>query len=583
MNRKLCLLKLAVATAVAILLFAGNAPAQSKPQAKIDKKAFVKKFLDASQKIPAKHRTLLSGGMQNFLDLARSLNEPHLKAGIGDGGGTLAPTKAQLLSQERRKANAANVLSGLGGTIRVSNPAYDYISSVVEGFTQSESSSAWCGNNIVAGYNDSGAFLRTAILNFSGPWSLSGISVSANSGKSFIDLGYLNPGPDPLTVLAGDPVIACTSSRQFYYTSIFATATPPDPQGNRFPLSAVSINSSSSGGAVWGNPVAAVAKDGFSHGLDKPWMTVDPSNAMQLYVTYTDFDFSFASTGKCANDFRIAIELVSSADGGSTWSKPVVIDEQCGASGNGVQGSNVLVSSSGKVYVAYEFYPGSVPQNEIHITSSTDHGSTFSAPVKVSDVWPNGASGRLQGGFRSNEFPQLAIDRTGGPSNDTLYITWSDGIYNIVPDIGAFGGTYAYADIVVAKSTDGGASFSTPIQVSPTPASFTGNGRDQFMPGLAVDKGGKVAVCYYDRRADEDNSIIDRYCSVSYNHGASWLEHRASTANWTPTHHTDNIINTVYMGDYDAMTSDFLLQNSGFFGTFQVQDNGNPDVVGTKF
>ena len=64
-----------------------------------------------------------------------------------------------------------------------------------------------------------------------------------------------------------------------------------------------------------------MAKDGFTHSLDKPWFTVDPSNAMQLYVTYTDFDFSFPNPGpgvSCPNDARYAIELVSSSDGGST-------------------------------------------------------------------------------------------------------------------------------------------------------------------------------------------------------------------------------------------------------------------------
>ncbi|HXM98256.1 MAG TPA: sialidase family protein [Candidatus Dormibacteraeota bacterium] len=578
MFRKVLLGKIVAVVAAAAFLFAVSTQAQSK----VDKKVFLKKFLDASHKIPASHRTLLSGGMQNFLELAKSLNEPHLKAGIRDDGGTFTgPTKSQLLNRARRNALIASSPTGFGGTIRVSNPTLDFVGSVMTGFTQSETSSAWCGNNIVAGYNDSGAYLRTALTNFDGPWSLSGVSVSANGGKTFIDLGYLNPGGDPLNFLIGDPVIACTSSSRFYYASIFATATPPDAQGFRNPISAVSINRSNSGGAVWGSPIVAAGKDGFTHSLDKPWFTVDPSNAMQLYVTYTDFDFSFPKTGTCANDARYAIELVSSSDGGSTWGKPVVIDEQCGASFNGVQGSNVAVSATGKVYVAYEYYPGAVPQNEIHITSSTNNGKTFSAPIKVSDVWPNGANGRLQGGFRSNEFPQLAIDRTAGPSHDTVYITWSDGINGIVPDMAV--GTYAYADIVVASSKDGGATFSTPLVVSPTPASFTGNGRDQFMPGIAVDKDGTVAVCYYDRRADEDNSVIDRYCSVSHNHGASWLGHRASNANWVPAHHTDNTINTVYIGDYDAMTSDFLMLNSGFFGTFEVQDNGNPDVVGTKF
>jgi hypothetical protein len=585
MNKTSTFWKVAAALVAGAFLFAGIVSAQHKPVTKAEKKAFLKKFLDASNKIPAKHRTLLSSSMQNFLHLAETLNAPHMKVGIGDDGGTFnPPSRNQAINKAKREAAFASLSPvGPGGTVRVSNSNLDYVSTVVAGFTQSETSSAWCGNHIVAGYNDSGAFARTALTNFAGAWSLSGVSVSANGGKSFIDLGYLNPGSDPLNVLAGDPIVVCTSPNQFYYTSIFATATPPDPNGFRNPLAAVSVNSSSTGGAVWSSPLAAIAKDGFAHILDKPWLAADPSNPLRLYVSYTDFDFSFPATGTCANDARFAIELVSSSDGGNTWSKPAVIDEQCGISGNGVQGSNIAVSASGKVYVAYEFIPGAVPQNEIHIASSSDNGKTFSAPIKVSDVWPNGAGGLLQGLFRVNEFPQIAVDRSNGPSKDTVYITYSDGINNIVPDIGSFGGTYAYPDVVVAKSTDGGASFTTPVAVSPTPGSFTGNGRDQFFPGIAVDKDGHVAVCYYDRRGDEDNSIIDRYCSVSHNRGASWTESRASNSNWVPAHGNDNIINPVYMGDYDALTSDFLLQSGGFFGTFEIQDNGNPDVVGKKF
>ena len=48
------------------LLLGGSTSAQSK----FDKKALLKKFLDASEKIPANHRKLLSSGMQNFLQLA---------------------------------------------------------------------------------------------------------------------------------------------------------------------------------------------------------------------------------------------------------------------------------------------------------------------------------------------------------------------------------------------------------------------------------------------------------------------------------------------------------------------------------
>ena len=581
------LLRNTIAVVAGIFLAAGSASGQTQP----NKKELLNKFLVNSGKIPARQSKLLSSGMQNLMHLTSTLNAKHTKPGVGDDGGlfngpgktlALAQPKGQILSNAIRATMLANA-AGPGGTTTVSNPALDFVNSVTTGFTQSETSSAWCGNTIVAGYNDSGAFLRTAGVNFAGAWSFSSASYSHDGGKTFVDIGFLNPGPTGPTAsspnfIAGDPVVACSSPSQFYYTSIFASGQ--DSGGNFF--NGVAINTSANGGQTWSDPVAAVAKD-FSHGIDKPWLAVDPTHPMRLYVTYTDFDFSFPATGTCANDFRIAIELVASADGGSTWGAPVVIDEECGASSNGVQGSNVLVGPDGKVYVGFEFFPVT-PDNEIHIRTSADHGQTFGALVVITNaVVPNGAGGVLQGGFRNNEFPQLAIDRTHKSSRGTLYVAWSDGRNNQVVDISSFTGTYAYPDVLVAKSTDSGQTFTNPTTVSPTPANFDGAGRDQFFPGIAVDEDGKVGICYYDRRGESDNSVIDRFCSVSRNHGASWTEQRVSSSNWLPMHASDGLINLFYIGDYDALTSDFLLRNDGFFGTFEIQTNGNPDVFAKKF
>jgi hypothetical protein len=574
-----------IAVVAGVFLAAGSASGQTPS----DRKALLNKLLVNSGKIPARQSKLLSSGMQNLMHLTSALNAKQTKAGVGDDSGLFngptkslaAQSKGQILSNALRAA-AANA-AGPGGTIRVSNPALDFLNSVTTGFTQSETSSAWCGNTIVAGYNDSGAYLRTAGVNFLGAWSFSSASYSNDGGRTFVDIGFLNPGPtgpgaNSPNFIAGDPVVACTSPSQFYYTSIFASGQ--DTSGNFF--NGVAINTSSNGGQTWSAPVAAVAKN-FSHSIDKPWLAADPTNAQRLYVTYTDFDFSFPATGTCANDSRLAVELVASTDGGNTWGAPVVIDEECGASLNGVTGSNVLVGPDGKVYVGFEFYPVT-PNNEIHIRTSADHGQTFGAQVVVTNaVVPNGAGGSLQGGFRNNEFPQMAIDRTNKASRGTLYVAWSDGRNNQVVDISSFTGTYAYPDILVAASTDSGQTFSSPTTVSPTPADFEGAGRDQFFPGIAVDKDGEVGVCYYDRRDDPDNSVIDRYCSVSRNHGASWDEQRVSFSEWLPLHYADGLINALYIGDYDALASDFLLGSDGFFGTFEIQTNGNPDVFAKKF
>jgi hypothetical protein len=555
--------------AATLLVVPPVAPAETVAQ----KKALLKSVLDATAKIPAGPKRLLSAGTQNFLHIAQQLNTPFVK-GSDDGGLINA---AASLSQPR---HPIELLAGPGGTTRVSDPGLDFLTSVVEGFTQSETSTAWCGSNVVAGYNDSGAYLRTAGVNPTGAWSFNGVSVSVNGGKSFKDLALLNPGGNTANFLEGDPVVTCSSASQFYYTSLLFTVITS--QGNPLPVSAVSISPSSTGGITWGSPIVAVAKDASTHTLDKPWSAVDPTNSQRIYVTYTDFDFSSASA-HCPGDFRLAIELVNSSDGGNAWSAPVVIDEECGVSLNSVQGSNVAVSPTGAVYVAYEFFP-STPDNEIHFRRSLDHGKTFGKVIKIdTQVVPNGAAGVLQGAFRNNEFPQLAVDRSNTASRGTIYVTWSDGRNNVVPDLGSPTGTYAYPDIFVAKSTDLGQTFSLPSAVSPAPADFTGTGRDQFFPGIAVDKGGQVGVCYYDRRNDPSNTVIDRYCSTSSNHGASWVEQRVSSSSWAPVHDADMLINTAYIGDYDAITSDFLLGSAGFFGSFEIQSDGNPDVYARKF
>jgi len=561
-----------VLSVLATLIFVPLAPAQTLTQ----KKDLLSQVLNAFSQVPdAQKRTLSSGG-QNFFALATRLTAPPAKPG-DDGGGLgdtprTAQAKAALLAPIELGA-------GPGGVPRVSDPALDFLTSVSAGFTQSETSTAWCGNNVVVGYNDSGAFLRTFEVNPTAAASFNGISVSANGGRTFKDFGFLNPGANPSNFLQGDPVVFCTSATHFYYSSLLETAIP-DSQGILQPITAVSLSASSNGGVTWASPVTAIGKDGLTHFLDKPWSTYDPGNPQRIYVTYTDFDFSLTSAA-CPNDIRLAIEIVTSADGGNTWSAPTAIDEECGATGNGVQGSNVQVAADASVFVAYEFSP-STGNSEIRIVRSTNHGATFGATVKAATgVVPNGALGALQGQFRNNEFPQLALDRSPGPSGGTLYLVWSDGRDNIIPDV--FTGTYTYPDVMIAKSTDQGHTFSAPQPVSPTPPGFTGTGRDQFFPSVAVDRGGHVGVCYYDRRGSADNTVIDRFCSLSVNHGRSWSEQRVSFSNWLPIHDADALINTAYIGDYDALTSDTLGLNSGFVGAFEIQNQGNPDVFANRF
>ena len=190
----------------------------------------------------------------------------------------------------------------------MSNPNTDFLSSRVTGFTQSETSTAWCGSNVVVGFNDSGSVIETfgSLLAGINGLSVNGVALSTDEGHTFQDLGSLNPGPDPSGFLAGDPVIGCADNKTFYYSSLFESGFFPDL------LTSVSVSKSTDGGATFGNPVAAASKSAFTHLLDKDWMAIDPTNPNRVFVTYTDFDGSGAVCGLDGNGFPIfrnAIEL----------------------------------------------------------------------------------------------------------------------------------------------------------------------------------------------------------------------------------------------------------------------------------
>ena len=186
----------------------------------------------------------------------------------------------------------------------------------------------------------------------------------------------------------------------------------------------------------------------------------------------------------------------------------------------------------------------------------------------TSNVIETGDGNGLQGGFRNNEFPMLAIDRSSG----ALWVAWNDGRNFAVRDSEARDGLYHFADILVSRSTTGGASWSVPVLVSPTqvPHLFGGNilGTDHYQPGIAVDKTGAAGVCWYDRRGDPANFKFGRACSISTNSGLTWTQNFFVNGNWSPWHATDVLINPFYLGDYDTVASDFLLGNSGFLGAY---------------
>jgi hypothetical protein len=527
-------------------------------------KIALKKLVDGSHRISPGVRRHLSRGMQTYLLYAENAVSAMLPR-----SGVLAEKLAR-----KQKHSAWTPWD----VIPVSNASLDPGG---RGYTQNTTSSAWCGNAVVVGYEDSGALLRTDPNNaFGVPLSLDGVSYSTDSGKNFTDVGFVNPGTFSANALLPEPSVACSSATHFYYGSILNTTTPDGFN----PIIGPSISFSTDGGKSWGQPLQIVSLDGSTQLADQPWLAVDPTNAERMYVSYTQIDFPGC----------VSIAVVRSGDGGKTWSAPTFLDQECtptqtGASQNAVAGSRIVVGPDARVHVVYEFFPGFNPDvtqnNVIRYVSSGNHGTTFSKPTKVGELVPSGdGNDILNGNMVVDEYPQIAVDRSNKPSRGTIYVTYPDGRNRIIANRNTATGTYAYPDIFLAKSTNAGRSFAVLGAVSPVARNFAGIGRDQFLPGVAVDKDGEVAVCYYDRRDDRSDLRVDRFCSLSRNQGRSWTNYQASHQNWLPMPDLDPLSPTGgRISEYDALTSDFLARGDGFFGAFIVEISGNQNVVATKF
>ena len=464
------------------------------------------------------------------------------------------------------------------------------------GFTQSETSTAWCGTNAVIGFNDSGSLLETEAAALSGTSGLSllGFAQSTNANittgtPTFSDKGPVPAGPvnsGAGLLVASDPVLQCSSASDFYLSGVgFDCSSFASSGGVTACVAAqsnVTVSLSTDGGATFAAPNVAIAKNFPDHTLDKDWMAVDSAHS-EIYLTYTDFDNS--SGNICGTDIfqiqRIAIELVSSADGGTTWSAPTEVTHVCADQlvnpDTSVTGSQIAVAADGSVYVAWEAIGlggGNPNVREIDIAKSASGGASFGAPNKITDVNCVGdcADGTLQGAIRIIEFPSLVMGK--GTHAGKLFMAWNDGDN---PQNDALIGTYNFADVKLVSSSNG-VTWSAPAKANINAVTNT----DHFQPTVSSDKAGRIAVCFYDRRNDPNNFLIDRYCASSTN-GTTFTNTRITPKNFPSMVGQDALIAPNYMGDYDTLASDTMNSVSGFRGAFANNVGGAPNVQANKF
>jgi hypothetical protein len=435
--------------------------------------------------------------------------------------------------------------NGRGGNTFVNDPCIDPPPPVRQRTVQSETEIATFGTKyIVAGYNNSRGF-------YNNTEGLSGFAYSINGGNTWVDGGGLPPviPGDAGDHYFGDPVVVVDQSArnftvagkataqapgEFYYSSIyelpdgtfslsvnrgrFMVAPPQTPESlsntrcfkDPSQQGVPDTSKLPSERIVWERPSVAVPVIDPGDFLDKEWLAVNQATGT-LYLTYTRF----------GSDGSTPLEMVRSFDGGRTWTPPTIIVPNLIDTFN--TGTQPMVTGTGRVIVTWlartfsdeGFGPES--DNRVEEAFSDDDGATFSAPVVVNHVNPQGEPrGYNRGRFSILNAPYITPQAHG----TDIYITYFNGKTPLPAPPGPLAKA---ADILVSASHDNGLTWTS------TKANDDPGLTSHVFPSIQVNKNGFVFAGWLDRRTDPNNVLTDTFATVSKSKGLTFSPNREQT------------------------------------------------------
>ena len=206
-------------------------------------------------------------------------------------------------------------------------------------------------------------------------------------------------------------------------------------------------------------------------------------------------------------------------NGGASWSSPVQINTPVQRSAGG----DVAVGSDGTVHVCWAGVQSTSPFTEVFVgyAKSTNGGNSWTVTENAFST--QGIKGMLpeKQNSRVDGLPRIAIDNSGGPRDGWIYIVTTQ--RNLAP-------AGNDPDIILHKSSDGGASWSAGMRVNQDELN---NGKIQYMPGITVDAFGGINIIYYDdRTTTSDSSSV--FLSRSIDGGVTWQDYEISDHHFKP-------------------------------------------------
>jgi hypothetical protein len=365
-------------------------------------------------------------------------------------------------------------------------------------------------------------------------------------GSSFRQAGYAYsldagetwnfPGSIDAGVFRSDPVLGCDPEGNFYYNSLTVDA------GDVYTCT---VYKTSEGGIEWDEGT-------YAFGGDKQWMAIDNTDGIGSGNNYSYWTQWYSI---CYPGF-----FTRSSDLGASY-------ESCVQVTGYPHWGTLAVGPDGELYIAGagdEYDVILVKSSNAQVPGSTISWQTYT-PVYLggfitgwTDVNPAGLLGQVY----------VGVDASGGPGDGNVYVLASVDTYSQDP-----------ADVVFARSTNGGLSFEDPVRINDD----AGSASYQWFGTMSVAPNGRIDVVWLDTRLDLLGGVNSAlYYSYSTDQGISWSPNKQLSEQFNPHLGWPQ---QEKMGDYFHMVSDEDGAHLAWANTFNSEQDVyysyiEPETVG---
>src|SRR6266487_565255 len=332
------------------------------------------------------------------------------------------------------------------------------------------------------------------------------------------------PGVLENNVFRSDPVLGSDNTGNFFYLSLRETFYDD-------------MWRSLTGGQSWTR-----LSFGDVSGGDKQWFTIDKTGGMGHGFQYQAWSVSGNNWG--------GRQFSRSTDGGVTWMSPIFIP-------NSPVWGTLDVDTNGDLFIGgatafsspFWCIRSSNAQNPA-VTPTFDQVTQVNLGGGLDFGDPNGPN---PGGLLGQLF--LVVDRSGGATSNNIYMLAS------VQPFG-FSGT----DVMFARSTDGGLTFSAPHRINDDPINHN---KWHWFGTLGVAPNGRIDSVWLDSRNAANNFDSQLFYAYSTDGGVSWAPNVAVSNSFTPL---EGWPQQNKIGDYITIVSD----NTGGDVAYSATFNFNP-------